>query len=197
MDIAMGLPALPERSVILVEEETGSIKTIFALMKAAEASGAGKKVRYITPGGVDDLQAYLDACHLTIPDGCELIGGITERRDMVMECVGDLCIIDRFGTFFFDSSLTELKIALDLFTEMSANGTIVLLIDRGLLPSRHEQMMRAMADGIIQFIATFEGNRVKRFIYVPKMRGRIPADRMVAFDLTDEGILVDTRERHG
>jgi KaiC/GvpD/RAD55 family RecA-like ATPase len=54
-----------------------------------------------------------------------------------------------------------------------------------------------MADGVVQFLAEREGEKIRRYIYVPKMRGVLPIDRVIPFTLTEQGILIDPRERYG
>ena len=56
---------------------------------------------------------------------------------------------------------------------------------------------RAMADGIIQFVVVPEGDKLRHYINIPKMRGAFPRNKMLSFTLNEEGLLIDTRERHG
>jgi KaiC/GvpD/RAD55 family RecA-like ATPase len=80
----------------------------------------------------------------------------------------------------------------------SHNGTtFLLLIDRGVLPERHENLVRAMADGVIEFTIVPEGDKLRHYINIPKMRGEFPRDKMLPFTVNEEGLLIDTRERHG
>jgi KaiC/GvpD/RAD55 family RecA-like ATPase len=75
--------------------------------------------------------------------------------------------------------------------------TFLLLIDRGVLPERHENLVRAMADGVIEFTIVPEGDKLKHYINIPKMRGKFPRDKMLLFTVNEEGLLIDTEDRHG
>ncbi len=54
-----------------------------------------------------------------------------------------------------------------------------------------------MADGVIQITTVTEGDKVKRYLNIPKMQGAQLLEKMLPFTITDEGFLIDTRERHG
>ncbi len=53
------LERLPDRSLILVEDDIGFVKTIFAERLASKAASAGWQVRYITAGYKEDVQAEM------------------------------------------------------------------------------------------------------------------------------------------
>jgi hypothetical protein len=42
-----------------------------------------------------------------------------------------------------------------------------------------------------------EGDKLRHYINIPKMRGAFPRNKMLSFTLNEEGLLIDTRERHG
>jgi KaiC/GvpD/RAD55 family RecA-like ATPase len=80
----------------------------------------------------------------------------------------------------------------------SQNGTtFILLIDQGVLPERNEKLVLAMADGVIEFTIMPEGDKLKHYINIPKLRGMFPLEKMLPFTVNEEGLLIDTRERHG
>jgi archaellum biogenesis ATPase FlaH len=109
-----------------------------------------------------------------------------------------LIIIDPFSVFFAEDSFSELNTMLFSLTAASRKGTtFLLLIDIGVLQERQENLVRAMADGIIQFVIVPEGDKIKNYINIPKMRGAFPRDKMLPFTVNEEGLLIDTRERHG
>ena len=111
---------------------------------------------------------------------------------------GPLLIIDPFAVFFADDSTKDLTTFMfDLIRKSRKGTTVLLLIDVGVLPERLEQLVRAMSDGIIQFVIVPEGDKLNRYINIPKMRGAFPRDKMLPFTLSEEGLMIDTRERHG
>ena len=55
------------------------------------------------------------------------------------------------------------------------------MVDCGVLPERQENLVRAMADGIIQFVVVPEGDKLRHYINIPKMRGAFPRNKMLSF----------------
>jgi KaiC/GvpD/RAD55 family RecA-like ATPase len=54
-----------------------------------------------------------------------------------------------------------------------------------------------MVDGIIQFRIEYFSDKISRYINIPKMKATIPPKKMMAYNITGQGIMVDTRERVG
>ena len=107
-------------------------------------------------------------------------------------------IVDQFSLYFLDTPLSEFRDAISrLLTAAKTGHVLLLLVDRGVLPERHEALLRAMADGIIQVTTVIEGDKLKRFLNIPKMQGAKLSEKMLPFTVSDEGFLIDTRERHG
>jgi archaellum biogenesis ATPase FlaH len=109
-----------------------------------------------------------------------------------------LIVIDPFSVFFAEDTFAELNNLLFSIISTSRKGTTyLLLVDTGVLPERQENLVRAMTDGIIEFTIIQEGDKLKHYINIPKMRGAFPRDKMMPFTVNEEGLLIDTRERHG
>jgi KaiC/GvpD/RAD55 family RecA-like ATPase len=198
MRIEYGLDTIPEKCVLLLEEEAGYVKNIFAQTLASNAAKTGKRVIYITPHSREEICAQMEIYRLHYGENLEFRDRCTRTEDLFARHAGDVCIIDPFSLFYLDASITELRQALENLAALSRNGTTFLLVcEQGTLPARSEQLIRSMADGIIRFVTSLEGSRIKRFISVPKMKGYLPADKIHPFVVTGEGILIDTRERHG
>ena len=49
----------PEKSVILIEEGTGLVKSVYAQYIAAETAADGKDVSYLTPRPSDDIRSEM------------------------------------------------------------------------------------------------------------------------------------------
>ena len=117
---------------------------------------------------------------------------------LTLHSKGDLVIVDPFSFYFLETSLPGLRDAISRIMTSAKTGRIfLLLIDRGVLPERHEVLLRAMADGVIQITTVAEGDKLKRYLNIPKMQGARLLEKMLPFTVTDEGFLIDTRERHG
>lgn len=198
MEFEWGLITLPENAVIVLEEALGCTNTTYALQLAAGAAEQGKRVTYITPQHRDDVRIQMDLYRIRHFDRFAITGCVRTADAIATSCTGDFCVIDQFTSFCPDDDLAELKAALCALLDASrSNKTILLTMTTGVLSDRHEQLIRSLVDGIIQFLNTNEGGKIKRHINVPKMKGEIPPERTVPFSITEEGILIDTRERHG
>jgi KaiC/GvpD/RAD55 family RecA-like ATPase len=73
----------------------------------------------------------------------------------------------------------------------------ILTTDMGIIPEKGELALRSLVDGVVQFRSTYTGNKLIRYINIPKMRGVLPLDQMVPYKVTSEGIVLDVRERVG
>lgn len=189
---------VPEKSVVLVEEDSGCMKDYYAHKAAALSAGEGKKVVYLTAHLAEDIRAGIRQYVLTLPKTFAIVEGVQPGDDLVSACTGDLCVIDPFSSLTFDRSTGDLVKLLSDMREHSRKGTSILLVsDIGVLDPRHEQLVRSMADGVIRFVSVIEGDKIKRYMRVLKMRGSLPVDKMIPLTITDEGIQIDTRERLG
>ena len=111
---------------------------------------------------------------------------------------GDLVIVDQFSLYFLDTPLSELREGISRILAAAKTGRVFfLLVDLGILPERHEALLRAMADGVIQITTVTEGDKLKRYLNIPKMQGARLIEKMLPFTVSEEGFLIDTRERHG
>ncbi|MEI6294041.1 MAG: RAD55 family ATPase [Methanomicrobiales archaeon] len=193
-----GFDRVPDNSVILIEEAPGVVKEIFTQKMAFDRAKEGKKVVYLTTRMKEDVISQMALFRITIPENFRIIDHFRTAGDLSNIDHGDFCVIDAFSTLCTRSDIAELELIMDWFLVESRKGSVFLLLsDSGVFNSREENLLRAMADGIIQFMSNPEGDKIKRAISIPKMKGTIPPDRMLPITINDEGILIDTRERHG
>jgi KaiC/GvpD/RAD55 family RecA-like ATPase len=189
---------IPERSVVLIEEESGSMKDFFAHKVAITMAAEGKKVVYLTSHFAEDITSSIRTYTFTVPQTFQVIDGARPGDNLLGKCTGDLCVIDPFSSLFIDRSSADLVHLFSSMRELSRKGGSFLLVsDMGVLPPQQEQLIRALSDGIIRFMAVVEGDKIKRYMRVLKMRGITPIDKMILFTVTDEGLQIDTRERLG
>ena len=198
MAFESGITELPEKSVICIEEAPGVVKETFILKLAVDAVVSGKMVVYLTTRMREDILHHMHTYHIPVPENFNIIDLFRNAKDLMQVDHGAFCVIDSFSTMFSRSDMSDLEHVIEwLLTESRKGTTFVLLIDTGVLPGREEQILRAMCDGVIQFVTTMEADRLRRYINIPKMKGMLPPDRMLPITISDEGILIDTRERHG
>ncbi|MEA1905672.1 MAG: RAD55 family ATPase [Euryarchaeota archaeon] len=219
----IGLEEIPQNSVLLIEEDLGSIKSVFIQRVGFDALKIGKKVLYISTkrsnddvldqmamfglngnsdgftilGDFKDLTALLDMCREDTLKHRNLYHLIDPSLQNISEM--DLCIVDTFTSLFIDEEIHILVDALNSLINVSrySGTTFLLAADTGILPERAERIMRSMVDGIIQFRTVHAGDKINRFINIPKLKGVLPMGKMIPFYITGDGISIDTRERVG
>lgn len=189
---------VPERSVVLVEEDSGYLKDFYAHKAAALSATEGKKVTYLTTHFAEDIRAGIEQYVHTMPKTLGITKKTRPGDDIFAACAGDLCVIDPFSSLTYDRNSGDLMNVLNDLQEHARRGTSILLVsDMGVLGPQQERLVRSMADGIIRFVSVIEGDKIKRYLWVLKMRGSLPVDKMIPLTITDEGMQIDTRERLG
>jgi len=220
---SIGLEEIPQKSVLLIEEDLGSIKSVFIQRVGFDAIATGKKVLYIsTKRSRDDVLDQMSMFGLNgSSDGFTILGDFKDRTALLDMCREDalkhknpyhlidpslrnisemdLCIVDTFTSLFIDEEARILVDALNSMVDVSrySGTTFLLAADMGILEERAEQIMRSMVDGVIQFRTTYTGDKINRFINIPKLKGVPPMVKMIPFYITGDGISIDTRERVG
>jgi KaiC/GvpD/RAD55 family RecA-like ATPase len=192
------LDLIPKDSLLVIEEETGARKEVYALGIAQERAGKGGRVRIVTSRSSQDILSLMALYNIKAGGAIDIVSTPHPTDSALFSGEWDLLIIDRFPLFVLDQSDRWLHDMLLRLAAMARTGkTIVLLMDLGVLNSGRENVIRTLADGVIQFRQAMEGDRVRWYLQIPKMRGMLPVDRLWYITITDEGIAVDTRERHG
>jgi KaiC/GvpD/RAD55 family RecA-like ATPase len=203
MDFVSGLEIVPEKSVLCIEEITGNTKSLFASLVASEQGTKGIAVNYLTLRNREEVHKQIEQLRMKVPDKLHVItlspqNSAQDVISLIYEPEIPLIIIEAFSVFFSEYSFSDLYTLMFRMISASQNGTtFLLLVDKGVLPERHENLVRAMADGVIEFTIIPEGDKLKHYIHIPKMRGMFPLDKMLPFTVNEEGLLIDTRERHG
>lgn len=192
------LERIPEKSIIVVEEDSGCMKDFYAQKIAAETALRGQSVVYLTSHFSEDIYSQMTRYRMTVSPTLTLIDNCHSPEPVREHCNGDLCILDPVSSMFMDMSMPEFRSFLaDIRKRSRKGGSYLLVSDMGVLPHQYEQLLRAVADGVIRFLAMQEGDKIKRYMHVLKMKGAIPVDKMIPFTVTEEGLLIDTRERLG
>ena len=203
MEFVSGIDIVPEKSVLCIKEDTGNTKSLFASLISAEQGKEGIAVNYLTLRSRDEVHQQIIHLRMKIPENLRVItlspaNSAQDVISLIYEPDIPLIIIDGFSVFFSEYSFTDLYTLMFRMISASQNGTtFILLIDRGVLPERNENLVLAMADGVIEFTIVPEGDKLKHYINIPKLRGMFPLEKMLPFTVNEEGLLIDTRERHG
>jgi archaellum biogenesis ATPase FlaH len=187
-------------SLLLVEEDTGDIKRVFAQMLAAEAIDRGKRVTYITTRMKSDVLKEISAYGIKEIENLEVIERTRDHTKLSELCSGDVCVIEGFPFFFLDAVDRELLSVVNALSHSCRknNKIILLTADNGIMPDKQHKMVRSIVDGVIQITMTLMENRISRYIMVHKLRGMGPEEKMIPFSIDDSGrnVYIDTRERY-
>ncbi len=174
---------IPEKSMILLEEELGCMKSIFAQKTASETLKNGGKVLYITRRYIEEIKEEMMGYGME-PDDIEFV----DDFNMVDH---DLVIVDHISITFMHSEVDDI---INILNDLKKSDAAVLLLsDIGILDERQERVVRAMADGVIRFKFEDQKDRIYRTIIIPKYRNAV--DAVIPFAIDGSGISIDTRKR--
>ena len=179
---------IPHGDVIILEERTGSIKTIFAQQVADTISKDGGRTLYITAKSKREIDESMKIYGMSL-NGAIDIGS----SDSVLKKGSgyDLILIEDFSIRYLDMGMDDLlRLMGDLKVKRS---TVMILHDTGVLDERIERAMRAVVDGVIEFRLEYQKDKLYRTIVIPKFRKVI--DEIIPFTIDESGIVVDTRKR--
>ncbi|MBP1909151.1 RAD55 family ATPase [Methanolobus bombayensis] len=220
---SFGLKNVPSNVVLLIEEDIGDVKSVFFRKISSDALKLGKKVHYISTRNsekdiIEELNKFGIKDH---PKELNIIGNFSNPVSLLDMCYrrhkltsrlygkdagplhnitdADVCIIDMFSSLFIHEEIEVISETIEALANISReeNITFLLSADIGILPDRAEKIIRSMVDGVIQFKTEYAGGKINRFINIPKMKGSIPLNKMIAYNVTSQGITMDTRERVG
>jgi archaellum biogenesis ATPase FlaH len=196
----VALSEMPSNSLVLVEEDSGDIKRIFAQMIVAEALAAGKRVTYISPRMKADIICEFEAYGNASLEHLDVVDKIRDPAKLGDLCNSEVCVIENLPMFFIDAVDREVVHAMNVLVHASRDGNRVILLtsDKSILPPKQEKIVRSMADGVIELTIGFNEQQINRYIHVHKLKGKPPADKLIPFSVEDSGksIYVDTRERY-
>ncbi|AKB37532.1 hypothetical protein MSSAC_2942 [Methanosarcina siciliae C2J] len=203
--------ALPENSLLLVEEDLGGTKSLFLQRLVLDSLKKGQKALYIsTRCPAEEILEEIGAGSIAGEEMQVTVHGDLGNRESLVEICkslsaqGDagpvnICVVDTFSLLFMEEDLhcliNDLKMLLK--TSRKCNITFYLASDMGVLQEREEHILRSMVDGVIQFRTEYPAGKVNRFINIPKMRGVSPTERLIPYKIKEGTIAPDTRERVG
>lgn len=126
MASVQGSEDLPEKSVILIEENTGLVKSIYAQYIAAETASAGKDVCYVTPRDAVDIRSQMTHLRILPETGFHIEEMHRMDPDALLDLLtlhskGDLAIVDQFSFYFIDISLVGFRDAVSRLIAAAKN----------------------------------------------------------------------------
>jgi len=198
------------QGITLIEDEYGAVNRIFAKQLGAFAKTSGKNVLFLEPpssaslaGGVEGGEEFEG--FESVPEQSLENSGAgqkntvvyrTEERYLPFEELNfDLIVFDSFSSYIFAMSEKEIVDLMEEIVRLSKNGkSFVLTSESPMLSERVNAFIRANSDSVIIVRAEIAQNKINRTLYIPKMFGTRPMDRVVKITVEDDGVDIDTRE---
>jgi len=183
----------------LIEEDIRSVSSLISKQIASFASTSGKKVCYMTTGTKDEVMAVSKKFNLNMTSCIdELNGGSLPTKAQDDWQSADVIVIDSFSVFTFNKTEKEI---IELINEISRGAkegkTFVLTYESKMLDTRVDAYLKSMVDTIISVKTEINGNKIARLLYIPKLKGGRPYDKLVKFTVESDGVQIDTRETIG
>ncbi|NIR87496.1 hypothetical protein GWO13_08025 [Candidatus Bathyarchaeota archaeon] len=201
---------LPDKSVILVTGEPGSGYDIFAQQVLHQCAVKEGKVAYVTtfrsPDTVrEDLKAFgwkVSALEKTgrwtfidvhTPKALQVF-----RRRVPSKIRGGCwTLVDSLSYLILTQKFQSVLEAVGfLLNNVRKHGGIhFLLLTQSMHDPQTEIAMQHLVDGVMEFTACETAGRIDRRIRIKKMRRAVYAPRLIPFNLTNRGIIIETAIR--
>ncbi|MBN1432536.1 MAG: hypothetical protein JW931_07155 [Methanomicrobiaceae archaeon] len=198
MKVDQGLPEMPDNGIITIREEDGDMKTSIALILAnSYAKELDYRVNVITGRSKGAVSEDIGLYDLSEISGCN-IANTWDPVDIDSLLISDLNIVENFSLLFVESGFKEMIDFFRFAESLKESGKLIFLLHNpSIFNSRQNFIVDSFSDGIFHLATTYEGSRVRRNLKVIRMRGVYPYDRIITYNLSSDGFVVDTRERHG
>jgi hypothetical protein len=107
----------------------------------------------------------------------------------------DLMVVYGISSHFYDKTGRELAETVTQLGRLAKQGrTFVLCSEAALLGEKNAAYIRAAADSVIIVKTDLIGDLVNRMLYVTKLNGSAPPDKLIKITVDDTGVQEDTRE---
>ncbi len=201
------------KGITMIEDDFGAVNMIISKQLGNYAVTNGKKVCFLEPpaasGGNSSPMApdggNFNEFEMPSEEELENAGSgaqknavvyRTEERYLPLEQLKfDLIVFDSFSTYVFAMSEKEVVDLMEEIVRLSRQGkTFVLTCEAPMLSERVIAFIRATVDSLIIIKTEINQNKVLRSLYIPKMMGTKPLDRLVKITIEEDGVDIDTRE---
>jgi hypothetical protein len=200
------------QGITVIEDEFGAVNKIISKQVGAYAQTSGKKVVFLEPpqssnpklSGFSENQFEFPDNGFDAPANVENSDGAqkntvvyrTDQRFLPLEELKfDLIVFDSFSNYAFGMSEKEVVEFMEEIARLSHQGkTFVLTSESGMLTERVNAYIRSNADTVIMVKSEITQGKINRVLYIPKMLGTRPLDRVVKITVEESGVDIDTRE---
>lgn len=106
-------------------------------------------------------------------------------------------VIDSISYFLRSYELSSVIEAIEIISSMGklTNAVQLIMMTGGMHDPMIENNLKSVCDGVIEFRMKERGSELERSILIRKMRGMIPPDRTISYNITRKGVELETTTR--
>ncbi|NYT19914.1 MAG: signal transduction protein [Methanosarcinales archaeon] len=106
-------------------------------------------------------------------------------------------VIDSISYFLRSYDMKSVTETIELISSIGklTNAVQLILMTGGTHDPQVENGLKSICDGVIEFRMKERGSEIERTILIRKMRGMIPPDKTISYNITHKGIELETTTR--
>ncbi|KGK98946.1 RecA-superfamily ATPase possibly involved in signal transduction [Methanococcoides methylutens] len=106
-------------------------------------------------------------------------------------------VIDSISYFLRSYDMKSVTEAIEFISSIGklTNAVQLILMTGGTHDPQVENGLKSICDGVIEFRMKERGSEIERTILIRKMRGMIPPDKTISYNITQKGIELETTTR--
>ncbi|WP_135606770.1 RAD55 family ATPase [Methanococcoides sp. NM1] len=106
-------------------------------------------------------------------------------------------VIDSISYFLRSYDMKSVTEAIEVISSIGklTNAVQLILMTGGTHDPQVENGLKSICDGVIEFRMKERGSEIERTILIRKMRGMIPPDKTISYNITHKGIELETTTR--
>ncbi|UGV40442.1 signal transduction protein [Methanococcoides orientis] len=106
-------------------------------------------------------------------------------------------VIDSISYFLRSYDMKSVTEAIEFISSIGkfTNAVQLILMTGGTHEPQVENALKSICDGVIEFRMRERGSEIERTILIRKMRGMIPPDKTISYNITQKGIELETTTR--
>ena len=196
------------QGITLIEDDFGAVNRIISKQIGNYAKTNGKTVCFLEPpaaGSLGDAEGGLNGFEIPTEEAIENSGSSSQKNTVIYrteehylpleELKFDVVVFDSFSSYVFGMSEKEVVDLIEELVRLSRQGkTFVLTTESPMLTERVNAYIRATVDSVLIVRVEIGQGKINRMLYIPKMIGTKPMDKLVKITIEDTGVDIDTRE---
>jgi len=201
---------LPDKSVVLMTGEPGSGYDVLAQQIMYQHALHGEKVAYFSTSRSSDTleddmatfgwniasleeQGNWIFYNMSIADAVEVLA----EKSQIVASEGRWCLLDSLSYLILTQKYYSVVKTIELLLDCARRhgGLHFLLLTKKMHDDETETTMQHLADGVIEFTAQETVGGIDRRIRIKKMQRAVYEPRLIPFNITERGIVIETAVR--